>query len=329
MDAHAVLTSHGWRGKGHSLHPTSDTAGLSRPILVSQKQNNLGVGKKQHKTSDMWWMNAFDKSLQALDTSEPGKVVQTITSGNLDMVVKAGGRWVGTSGGLYTSFVKGEALGGTIRSDVIEESGNEELVSLKRRGDEGPECREKRRKRKASIQALRIDPVGAEDMSGLERKVETREERKSRKVLVKAYKKRKAVAKEEVLKRMEIDKASENIEMNEKKKARIATEKALDKQCSTAEVETVNTQFDEAAEKSKTTGELRLRKDGDNAAKAQNAYAEGEIDKLEVDEIHKDIETKEVRRKRKRQKKLLHETTWRAMEEASSSKAQRKKRQKD
>ncbi|OBT52950.1 hypothetical protein VE04_06725, partial [Pseudogymnoascus sp. 24MN13] len=77
MNAHALLTSQGWRGSGHSLHAHSDSIGLARPLLVSQKQNTLGVGKKQHRTSDMWWMNAFDKSLQGLDTSKEGQVVQT------------------------------------------------------------------------------------------------------------------------------------------------------------------------------------------------------------------------------------------------------------
>src|SRR5271168_2878782 len=100
MNAHALLTSQGWRGTGHSLHPTSDKTGLSRPLLVARKQNNLGVGKKQHKTSDMWWMNAFDKSLKGLDIAEEGKIVQTVTNEGLDMVVKGGSKFVG-NGGLY------------------------------------------------------------------------------------------------------------------------------------------------------------------------------------------------------------------------------------
>lgn len=121
MDAHALLTSQGWRGTGHSLHPTSDLTGLSKPILVSQKRNTLGVGKKQHKTSDMWWMNAFDSSLKGLDTSKEGVVVQTITSGGLDMVARGGGKYVG-KGGLYACFVRGEMLGGTLTPESMDES---------------------------------------------------------------------------------------------------------------------------------------------------------------------------------------------------------------
>lgn len=151
MDAHALLTSQGWRGSGHSLHPTSDQNGLSRPLLVSRKQNNLGVGKKQHRTSDMWWMNAFDKSLKGLDTAEEGKVVQTLTNGGLDMVAKGGSKFVG-NGGLYASFVRGESLSGTITPEYVERP----LVSDKRkRGEDGREAKEERRARKAAKRAAR------------------------------------------------------------------------------------------------------------------------------------------------------------------------------
>lgn len=128
MDAAAYLKSQGWRGSGHSLHHTSDAIGLSRPILVSQKQNTLGVGKKQHKTSDMWWMNAFDKSLKGLDTSKEGEVVQTVTSGALDMVAKGGGKWAGKQG-LYSCFVKGETLVGSVEEFKRLAEGNKMIIA--------------------------------------------------------------------------------------------------------------------------------------------------------------------------------------------------------
>lgn len=192
MNAHALLTSQGWRGSGHSLHPTSDTTGLSRPLLVSQKANTLGLGKKQHKTADMWWMNAFDKSLKGLDTSAEGKVVQTVTNAGLDMVVKGGAKYVGNSGGLYASFVRGEPLSGTI---TPEESNSEcanggwETSSKKRRkGGEAKESKEERRARKAAKRALQAQEAAAEEESPVEepdeasvKKAETKDERRERK----------------------------------------------------------------------------------------------------------------------------------------------------
>ncbi|KAH8793483.1 hypothetical protein BGZ57DRAFT_750026 [Hyaloscypha finlandica] len=152
MDAHALLTSQGWRGTGNSLHPTNNSIGLSKPLLVSQKQNNLGLGKKQHKTSDMWWMNAFDSSLKGLDTSKQGQVVQTVSSGGLDMVAKGGAKWVGSKGGLYASFVRGESLSGTITPESNE--GSEEPPRKKRRsGKNEKESKEERRARKAAKRA--------------------------------------------------------------------------------------------------------------------------------------------------------------------------------
>lgn len=158
-DAEAYLTAQGWRGKGHSLHATSDAVGLSRPLLVSQKQNTLGVGKKQHKTSDMWWMNAFDKSLKGLDTSKEGQVVQTVTSGALDMFAKGGSKYAGGKGGLYSCFIKGETLVGSVEEYRLLKEGNKMIVS------------------EADLQVVK-----GEDGKKRKRTMETKEERRWRKL---------------------------------------------------------------------------------------------------------------------------------------------------
>jgi nucleolar protein TMA23 len=181
MDAHALLTSQGWRGTGNSLHPTSNSIGLSKPLLVSQKRNNLGLGKKQHKTSDMWWMNAFDSSLKGLDTSKQGQVVQTVSSGGLDMVAKGGAKWVGSKGGLYASFVRGECLSGTITPESKE--GSEEPPRKKRRsGKNEKESKEERRARKAAKRASGDKELKtAEEVEDGSERSETKEERRARK----------------------------------------------------------------------------------------------------------------------------------------------------
>ncbi|KAJ6442986.1 DNA-directed RNA polymerase II subunit RPB1 [Purpureocillium lavendulum] len=118
MDAHALLTSQGWRGKGHSLHKTDDAIGLAKPLLLSRKDDTRGLGTKQHFTSDQWWMNAFDEQLKGLDTSKDGKVRQTVTTGKLNSIEKGSlGRWY-----LYASFVKGGFLEGTARADDDKDS---------------------------------------------------------------------------------------------------------------------------------------------------------------------------------------------------------------
>lgn len=197
MNAHALLTSQGWRGSGHSLHAHSDSIGLARPLLVSQKQNTLGVGKKQHRTSDMWWMNAFDKSLQGLDTSKEGEVVQTVTSGGLDMVKRGGGKYVGT-GGLYACFVRGETLVGSVKEVVEVETMGEEKVDKKaekKRRKEG-ETKEERRERKLEKRARRAAKSSAKSSANESSNtpsdesdaVETKAQRKERRRLKKASK---------------------------------------------------------------------------------------------------------------------------------------------
>jgi nucleolar protein TMA23 len=193
MDAHALLTSQGWRGTGNSLHPTNNSIGLSKPLLVSQKQNNLGLGKKQHKTSDMWWMNAFDSSLKGLDTSKQGQVVQTVTSSGLDMVAKGGAKWVGSKGGLYASFVRGECLSGTLTPESNEES-EESPRKKRRRYEDVKESKEERRARKASKRASREKELrAAEGREDSSEKSETKEERRARKAAKRALKAQGAV----------------------------------------------------------------------------------------------------------------------------------------
>ncbi|RDA93525.1 hypothetical protein CP533_4004 [Ophiocordyceps camponoti-saundersi (nom. inval.)] len=112
MNAHALLSAQGWRGKGHSLHKTDDSIGLAKPLLLPRKDCKTGIGSTQHFTSDQWWMNAFDEQLKGLDTSEEGRVTQTVTTGKLNSIDKGSlGKYY-----LYTSFVRGGLLEGTVPS---------------------------------------------------------------------------------------------------------------------------------------------------------------------------------------------------------------------
>ncbi|KAK6820979.1 hypothetical protein PG987_015379 [Apiospora arundinis] len=120
IDAHALLTSQGWRGKGHSLHPTNDATGLKHHILIKRDGNDgAGLGlKKDHKV-EAWWMNAFDQALKGIDTTS-GTMKRTAGGGNLelDKIVSKGVYKYSGGNGLYSSFVKGGLLAGTVEKSL-------------------------------------------------------------------------------------------------------------------------------------------------------------------------------------------------------------------
>ncbi|KAK6065136.1 DNA-directed RNA polymerase ii subunit rpb1 [Seiridium cupressi] len=116
LDAHALLTSQGWRGKGHSLHPTDDGTGLKHHILIKREgSDGRGLGSRKDHKQEAWWMNAFDQALKGIDTTS-GSMKQTTSGGKLDLEkITARGlkKYTGNSG-LYTCFVKGGLLKGSV-----------------------------------------------------------------------------------------------------------------------------------------------------------------------------------------------------------------------
>ncbi|KAI1392712.1 uncharacterized protein F4822DRAFT_391860 [Hypoxylon trugodes] len=115
MNAHALLTAQGWRGSGHTLHPTSDDTGLAHHILIKRHDEGRGLGSKknEHKI-DAWWLNAFDQALKGIDTKS-GTMKQTLKGGALEKITAKGAasKYTGTRG-LYSSFVKGGVMEGTV-----------------------------------------------------------------------------------------------------------------------------------------------------------------------------------------------------------------------
>ena len=112
MNAAAYLTSQGWPGSGHALHP--DGRGISKPLLVSKKTNVLGVGKKaQDAYADQWWSRAFDETLSSLNSPTTYKKASTTDGAKAELPTVAPSRWT-TNGGLYGGFVRGQGLKGTM-----------------------------------------------------------------------------------------------------------------------------------------------------------------------------------------------------------------------
>lgn len=191
MDAHALLTSQGWRGSGHSLHKTDDSIGLARPILVSRKNNSLGIGRKNHVTSDQWWLNAFDEQLKSLDTSNKTSVVQTKTNTTKleGLLTHGAGKYTGANA-LYACFVSGGLLKGTLQTEEDESTDatpEAEVVPVRKETKEERRARrEAKRQRKAAKLAKETtmapkDPKSSKDKGKEKDKLKYKKDKKSKK----------------------------------------------------------------------------------------------------------------------------------------------------
>jgi nucleolar protein TMA23 len=141
MDAQAYLMRHGWSGPGNPLQPNTRPGphgglGLTRPILVSRKANNHGVGKKTTKDpTNQWWLRGFEDALKGVgDDSHEG------------VSARAGNALTSE---LYRNFVRGDGLAGTLNSK--DDYGLKMGEKSKREGKEDQkETKEERRVRRAA-----------------------------------------------------------------------------------------------------------------------------------------------------------------------------------
>ena len=209
MDAQAYLIRHGWSGPGNPLNPNRRPGphgglGLTRPILVSRKQNNHGVGKKTTKDpTNQWWLRGFEDALKGIGEEKP-----EIKPANNALTSE-----------LYRHFVRGECLAGTIEKKVAMEAVVTKVRSSSKRKrdteDEGErrarkeakaarkeekaarkEKRAARREEKAKRRKLKEASGSAVtssgDSSASEERMESKEERRLRKKEKKERKERKA-----------------------------------------------------------------------------------------------------------------------------------------
>lgn len=116
MDASQYLKNHGWQGSGHSLDGTG--RGLKKPLLVSKKVDVLGVGLNKHAAvTAQWWLNAYDQGLKNLGSGKESALAQAQRVG----VNRAG---------LYTRFVKGEGMPGSIGQTITPSSTPSEVKAV-------------------------------------------------------------------------------------------------------------------------------------------------------------------------------------------------------
>ncbi|KAF3310955.1 hypothetical protein TWF173_009075 [Orbilia oligospora] len=149
MNAQSYLQSFGWTpgtslGNPLSHAPSTSTCPssqrLTKRILISTKNNTLGVGRKQSNLNhaDLWWEKAFDISLKKLDVNKdtssiPQEKKDVVDNMNLFSELGGGRGFGGTAMGegakkgggkkvehtkapLYRYFVRGQGLEGTMES---------------------------------------------------------------------------------------------------------------------------------------------------------------------------------------------------------------------
>ena len=127
MDAHAHLLSLGWAGPGHSLdsrphkgrrglaydpkQSQNNGNGLIKPLLISQKKNAFGIGKKAHEPAagNEWWLKGFETALSNVGRSESERTSGTATP----EFGRPTNGYTGKHAGLYGFFVKGGEMEGT------------------------------------------------------------------------------------------------------------------------------------------------------------------------------------------------------------------------
>jgi hypothetical protein len=140
MDAHAHLLSLGWAGPGYALDSrpsktykqqgkrgldydpkqlaTNTGVGLVKPLMVSQRKDRFGIGKKDPKhepaAGNEWWLKGFETALSNIGKSESERSgtatpVQALVNGQKHQ-------------GLYGFFVRGQQMEGTIGQELLKRS---------------------------------------------------------------------------------------------------------------------------------------------------------------------------------------------------------------
>ena len=133
MDAPAYLSRYGWRGNGYSLDLTGH--GIVEPLLISHKNDLLGVGKHKFDAhTNQWWIRSFDETVKKLrighksDLADFENVQSTPKSplrspdepAQLRPVQSKSSTYT-VAHALYTSFVQGESLTGTLETQTVEQ----------------------------------------------------------------------------------------------------------------------------------------------------------------------------------------------------------------
>ena len=132
MDTAAYLTRQGWRGSGHSLDILGH--GIAKPLLISKKQDLLGLGKQKIDVhADQWWARDFDTTLKRLNVGTNGapEAPENVALETEPQPVERSVLGSSKRGfGLYGHFVQGEGLSGTHTPEVKKQATTESCQNL-------------------------------------------------------------------------------------------------------------------------------------------------------------------------------------------------------
>ena len=198
MDAQAYLIKHGWSGPGNPLNPNKRPGahsglGLTRPLLVSRKANNHGVGKKTTKDpTNQWWLRGFEDALKGV--------------GNDSFEATSARENNALTSELYRHFVRGDGLAGTLEGmekNKKDESGTSTSTSTstssKSKRKRENEDEGERKARKLAKAARKVEKAERKEGRRVKRaaKAERKEKKVAEKLAKKAAKEKKRTASEE------------------------------------------------------------------------------------------------------------------------------------
>ncbi|ANZ74024.1 BA75_01794T0 [Komagataella pastoris] len=130
MDSKGYLVSYGWK-EGEALKK----GGLKRPILVKQKRDTKGLGN-DIDDGEVWWEKLFDVQLKNLEVYNSDKVKFEQRETKVD------------KSPLYSMFVKGEGLTGTIEVEekTVQATVKKQIVELNEKKREREKAKKTKRK---------------------------------------------------------------------------------------------------------------------------------------------------------------------------------------
>ncbi|RAO67879.1 uncharacterized protein BHQ10_003891 [Talaromyces amestolkiae] len=190
MDAQAYLMRHGWSGPGNPLNPnrrpgTHSGLGLTRPLLVSRRENKIGIGKTSTKDpTNQWWLRGFEEALRGVGTD--GTASPNTAVGGLareeNTLTRNGSQ-------LYKFFVRGEVIPGTLsdkkKAVVLEVKGEisikDKVKKEKKRKRDGEEDDESRRLRKEKKRSKKQKTESSGSATPAEQDSDSRKARKKEK----------------------------------------------------------------------------------------------------------------------------------------------------